>query len=454
MQNLDLLSPWLTFAVILIPLVYLERWIHQHLYGVGWLLTEEKERATLLYYVILLPGVFLHEATQWLVAGALKQKTSKVKVWPKPQANGSIRYDFVKLSRQTGRPAALVVGFTPLLVGVFLILFISRNIFAAPGLGLALNSRNLEVVLIAFRNLFGTPDFWLWLYLLFAIGNAMLPTPSEVQGWQYIVLIFAIITGALFVIGLGEAFLITTMSGPITQALNTLAAAFAVVLIVDVFAVIILGSTEQVLEKVTGRKARYPKPKITRTPKPEPGSEAPLPRGDIPLRIAERQLPIPPPPKRQKKPKTPLPAATQAPLPGSPDRTANNTLPGTAPTQALGASSRPLFGERESTQPAKPAFNQDRNRLAYPAPDSGEDTAQVTAANDRSDDTAISASSRPLFGESGIAQPAKPTFNKASNRPLFSAVAPEEDTTQQSAAEDMPPDDDDELTYEDLENMP
>ncbi|MFC1959399.1 hypothetical protein ACFLYO_01695 [Chloroflexota bacterium] len=377
MQNLDLLSPWLTFAVILIPLVYLERWIHQHLYGVGWLLTQEKERATLIYYIILLPGVFLHEFTQWVVAGALKQKTSKVKVWPKPQANGSIRYDFVKLSRKTRLPASLAVGFAPLLTGIIIILFISQNIFSMPGIGLALKSRNLEVVFLALQNLFGTPDFWLWLYLLFAIGNAMLPTPSEIQGWPYILVIFAVITVLLFIIGLGEQFLIATMRGPVTQALQVLAAAFSAVLIVDIFAVLGLGITEQLLEKITGQKARYPKPKTARPPKPEPGGEAPLSSREAPLRITERPLPIPPPPKRKKKTSTPLATTAQvqqSPLPASSSDNPQDTLQSTTQTSSVFANRRSdLLGDNsETTQNEVPELRQ-----ASVFPDSqGDDTEQ------------------------------------------------------------------------------
>jgi len=93
----DLLTPWLLLAAAIIPLVYVERWIHSHLYGVGWLLTNDKKSATALYYVILFPGVFVHEFTQWLVAGALNVKTRRVTSWPEGQDNGTLRLDFVQI---------------------------------------------------------------------------------------------------------------------------------------------------------------------------------------------------------------------------------------------------------------------------------------------------------------------------------------------------------------------
>ena len=78
----DLLTPWFGLAAVLIPLVYIEKWIQSHLYGVGWLLTNDDKSATILYYILLAPGVFVHEVTQWLVAGALNIDTKSVRVWP------------------------------------------------------------------------------------------------------------------------------------------------------------------------------------------------------------------------------------------------------------------------------------------------------------------------------------------------------------------------------------
>jgi hypothetical protein len=44
----NLLTPWIELAAVLIILIYVEKWIHSHLYGVGWLLTNDKKTATAL----------------------------------------------------------------------------------------------------------------------------------------------------------------------------------------------------------------------------------------------------------------------------------------------------------------------------------------------------------------------------------------------------------------------
>ncbi len=297
MHTPNLLTPWITFAVILLPLIYLERWIHKHLYGVGWLLTQDKERATILYYLILLPGVFLHEFTQWLMAGALDVKTSKIKVWPRPQKDGTLRFDFVKV-RKTTRFRATVIGIVPLLSGIGIALFMQ----SIPD---ALATGDLPVVLAEFRRLLSTPDFWLWLYLLFAIGNAMMPTPSDRQDWPLLAGIFAVVSVFLVAIGLGEEVLVPTLQGPIARILGILVTAFGSILVLDVFVVLGLGLLERALERVTGKRAKYPGRSRSRSPKPVPGGEIPLPDNQAPEAIVDRRLPIPPAPQ-DSEPTTPM----------------------------------------------------------------------------------------------------------------------------------------------------
>ncbi len=308
MHPLDLIAPWIVFAAILFPLLALERWIHRHLYGIGWLLTKDKARATVLYYLILLPGVFVHEGTQWLAAGALNVRTRQITAWPEAQDSGVLRLNFVRLEKTDAFRAALI-GAAPLVAGVLLVLFISQNIFDVRQLAAAFSAGELPAILAQLQRLFATPDFWLWLYLLFAIGNAMIPTPSDRQGWPFLLGVFGAIAVFLLIIGLGEEVILPFLQGPIARTLDVLVTAFASVLVLDVFVVVGLGLFEQVLSQIKKDRFPYQKNKPQTAPKPLPGSESPLPAEFAPLRIAERQLPLPPPPKRQSARKT---AASQA----------------------------------------------------------------------------------------------------------------------------------------------
>lgn len=314
MHVLDLLTPWVTLAAILAPMVYLERWIHQHLYGVGWLMTQDKERATLLYYLIFLPGVLLHEITQWVAAGMLKIRVKKIKVWPRPQTNGTLRLDFVQLQK-TGHFASAFIGLAPFLVGLGLVLLISQRLLEVQRLQIAISTGELAVIWVELERLFSVPDFWLWLYLLFAIGNTMLPTPADRAEWPLIFGIIAAIAVILLAMGLGNAILVPALQGPIAEALNTLMRAFGVVLVLDCLIVVVLALFEKALERIKHVPPyRYKRTSRARAEKLEPGGEIPLPEHQAPKRIVDRKLPIPPPPKKAQPPRPALPAEEQRPL--------------------------------------------------------------------------------------------------------------------------------------------
>ena len=92
---LSIISPWLALVAILLPLVYAERWVHRHFFGIGYLLSKDKMSATRLFYVFFLPGIIIHELVQYLVAGALNVPIKRIVAWPDQQENGILRLDFV-----------------------------------------------------------------------------------------------------------------------------------------------------------------------------------------------------------------------------------------------------------------------------------------------------------------------------------------------------------------------
>ena len=55
--------------VVLGLLLLADRWMHRHLQGVMFLISNDEEIALWLYAIILLPGVALHELSHALVAG-------------------------------------------------------------------------------------------------------------------------------------------------------------------------------------------------------------------------------------------------------------------------------------------------------------------------------------------------------------------------------------------------
>ena len=288
----DLLTPWLLLAAVLIPLVYVERWIHGHLYGVGWLLTNDKKSATALYYVILFPGVFVHEFTQWLVAGALNVKTRRVTSWPEAQDNGTLRLDFVQI-QGAGKIKAAIIGASPLVAGMSLVWLISNYVLDFGDFVAALGSGDLQTIGPALQALAGKTDFFIWLYLMFTISNAMLPTPVDRQGWPLVLGAFGVVMVFLILVGSGEV-LLETFTGPVATGIRRLSTAFLTVLLVEIPGIVAIGFLEEILERLTRRKFDYSRPARAARVR-EPGSNLPLRPGTPLPSVYNLFLPVPDP---------------------------------------------------------------------------------------------------------------------------------------------------------------
>lgn len=361
----DLLTPWFVLATILVPLVYAERWIHSHLYGVGWLLTKDSQTATILYYVFLFPGVFVHEFVQWLVAGALNVKTKRITAWPEAQDNGTLRLDFVQIL-ETNRISAAVIGAAPLVVGLALVLFISNNILDLEDFLDAISTGDLTIIGPALQELGRTPDFYLWLYIMFAIGNAMLPTPSDRQGWPLLLALFAGSITFLVVIGTGDV-LIETFTGPVAHAVDLVATAFGTVLLVEGLAIIGIGFLEEILERTTKRKFEYraeTTEKSTRS-RPRPGANTVLRPGQSPPSIYNLNLPVPDPSDAAAAQPSERPVASETPRTQQPVREPAARLETPPRTDTLSPKPEPRRDERP--QHGSTATPQRTDRQPLPA---------------------------------------------------------------------------------------
>jgi hypothetical protein len=309
----NLLTPWLMLAGAIIPLVYVEKWIHAHLYGVGWLITNDKKGATALYYVLLFPGVLVHEFTQYLVAGALNVKIKRVIAWPQAQSDGTLRLDFVQI-KNANRVQAAIIGAAPLFTGLALVWLISSRLLSLDNVVNAIGTGNLDAIGAAVRDAAGAPDFLLWIYVIFTISNAMLPTPADRQGWPLLIGVFAGVIAFLVLIGVGSV-LMETFTGPVAHGVNRLTTAFATVLVAEIPGILTIGFIEEVLEKTTKRKFEYGLPSSARSRRTgrEPGSNLPLPAGTPLPSIYNLDLPIPSPsevkalPARSRQPVQPTP---------------------------------------------------------------------------------------------------------------------------------------------------
>lgn len=301
MDVIDLITPWVTLLFVLAPLVGAERWLHQHMFGIGYLLTGEKSSATGFYYIVFFPAVALHELIQYFVCGILNVPIKKLEVRLQPQENGTVRYDFVTIDKKkTDRVRIAIVGGAPFFIAAGFFYVISTQILDLYSLIDAFNTGDLVNIGDAIQAQFNTPDFWFWLYILFAITNGMVPTREDREGWQFVFVAIVGITGLFLFLGLDEV-LIETYTGPVQQGLELVTASLLIILSIDIVVILLLGIVEDTLERIRGYRMDYSGPERSTQPlknKREPGSNVPIPKGEPMPSVYNLMLPLPEPPAR------------------------------------------------------------------------------------------------------------------------------------------------------------
>lgn len=246
---------WLWLLVILVPLILLERLIHRHLQGVWLLLFRDPDMAMILYAIIMLPGVALHEFSHWAMATLLMTRTGRFSIFPQRLPDGTLRLGFVETQRTDMFREALI-GAAPLIAGTLVILAISFGPLNVTPMSEALAMGDLGGVIEGLAAVTRVPDAWLWLYLLFAVSNSMLPSASDRRAWLPVLAVVIVAVGALVYVGFSNV-LLNVATGPLDAVIRALASAFTITVILDLFCVPPLLVLERGLSRLTGLKVEY-----------------------------------------------------------------------------------------------------------------------------------------------------------------------------------------------------
>jgi hypothetical protein len=249
------LASWLWLFLILLPLVLLERWVHRHLQGVWLLIFRDADLALIVYSLIMLPGVILHEGSHWLTATLLLVRTGHFSVVPERMPDGTLRLGFVETTKVDFVREALI-GASPLVFGSVVIMLVGYGRLGVGPVGEALALGNLLALTQVFQTMTRVPDFWLWLYFVFTVSNSMLPSASDRRAWPFVLFLLVALGGLLFYAGLGSV-VMETLAGPLDAAVRALAAAFTITVGLDLFFVPLIWLAERGIMRVTGMKVEY-----------------------------------------------------------------------------------------------------------------------------------------------------------------------------------------------------
>ncbi len=248
-------TPVIALVVIVAPLLWLKRWITLHLQGLGLLVWGNSDAALVLYFLALFPGILLHEVSHWLFAKAVGVRTGKVSLWPQRQKSGRVRLGSVELVRSDPFRSSLI-GLAPLITGSLSIFLIGDKVLSLSQAIDPLLAANWQGAWAGLSGYTQAPDFWLWLYVVFAISNAMFPSESDRQSWLMVLLFAGAIGLAAFASGLITQ-VPTELIGALMQFVRYLTYAFALTVVVDVVFGLVIAAIEKLLERVRGMRVEY-----------------------------------------------------------------------------------------------------------------------------------------------------------------------------------------------------
>jgi len=247
-------ADWTTllhFGAAALALWLVQRQLHRHIQGLVLLLTASGDLAALAHFLLLLPGIVVHELSHWLAARLLGVRVGPISIGPERKRGAQIRFGSVQIARADPVRESLI-GMAPFISGTVLVLLMARW-----GFGLlpsaTLTIREWPARLLACVR---APDAWVWVYLIFAISNAMMPSASDRRPWGLFALYLALLLGAGYLlVGIPKGSVQVLGWG--LHMLSYLAYAFILTVVIDVVALTLILLLEWTTSALTGRHIEY-----------------------------------------------------------------------------------------------------------------------------------------------------------------------------------------------------
>lgn len=257
LKDLDFLALTVGLGLLVLLFRQIERWLHQHIFKVGWLLTNDFQITTVLYYIVFLPGILLHELTVWLAAAILKVRAESAPRFPEEHDISELRLGFIRLAPDTSYFKQILISLSPLASGLVALWAISVALFPGNQPMTPALPNNVADLGDAITSYTHTANFWLWLYIVFTIANRCFPSlPVALSSRQKYLLMLAL---PALSFGLWRA---SDQANPaialgIEGLLSGLTLIIAQITLLNSGCVLVLGALEALIERISSRSATF-----------------------------------------------------------------------------------------------------------------------------------------------------------------------------------------------------
>ncbi len=226
---------WRTFLfllLLLVPMVYMQRFLQREIQAVFLLITRQPDISMVLFSLLFLPGVFLHEASHFITAQVLGVRTGRFSIIPRKLEGGRIRLGYVETA-QTDFFRDALIGIAPLVTGGLFVAIVGVYRLGLDTIWISILQGQLNAISQAIKTATAQPDFWLWFYLVFTVSSTMMPSESDRRAWIPVILVIVGLMVIILVIGVGP-WLISNFGKAFLTAFNAVTLVFGITVMIHV----------------------------------------------------------------------------------------------------------------------------------------------------------------------------------------------------------------------------
>jgi len=213
---------WLLAATLM--LVVLQRSLHREIQAFLLILTRRTVLTEVIFALIFLPGVFLHELSHFLMAKVLGVQTGKFSLIPQALPNGRLRLGYVETA-SGGFIRDALIGAAPLVTGSLFVTYVAIYHYHLLPVWEFVRLTGWNGLWMGLSAITKASDFWIWFYLTFTISSTMMPSESDRHAWLPLGLLAGILLGIAFLAGAGP-WMLENLAGPFNSFLRALALIF------------------------------------------------------------------------------------------------------------------------------------------------------------------------------------------------------------------------------------
>jgi hypothetical protein len=238
------------FIVMIVPLILLQRFLHREIQAVFLILTRNPQITMGIFQIIFLPGVFVHEASHFLMAKLLFVPTGRFSILPKSLPDGRLQLGYVETAKSDIVRDSLV-GAAPLIIGSICVAYIAFYPMEARILLDVLREGQFNLFWMGLHALPKVQDFYLWFYLAFAVSSTMMPSQSDRHAWIELVIAVSVLFSIALLIGAGP-WMWKNIAPLLSNFLSSVAAIFGLSAVIHAMLILPTTLLHKLLARVTG----------------------------------------------------------------------------------------------------------------------------------------------------------------------------------------------------------